>query len=65
MAEPGGIPPLETPLPSASMLPLPDSEHNDSNSELNITTASKQDIERYIKAYIQDYLTDNILDIAL
>ena len=63
MAEPGGILPFKTPLSPASMLSLPDSEHNNSNGKLNITIVLKQDIERYTKACMQDYLTDNILNI--
>ena len=63
MAEPESIFFFETPLFSASMLFLPDSEHNNNNSKLNITIVSKQDIEKYTKAYMQDYLTDNILNI--
>ena len=49
----------------ADIQPLKDSEYGDSDSELDVTTASKHDITKYAEARIQDYLADNIMDTAL
>ena len=52
MTEPGSVFSFEIFLFSANMLFLPDLEYNNSNSKLDITIILKQDIKRYIKAYI-------------
>ena len=50
---------------SADIQSLKNSEYSDSNSKLDITITLKYNITKYAEACIQNYLADNIMDIAL